>query len=126
MLASIVLFVIVAERSGQASQRPEIVFLEAMTGAAVLVVIAQMVMRRRLLAEGARLLAEDPTSIQGLTRWQTGYIVSYAFSEAVALFGLVLRFTGFTLREVAPFYIAGFVLMLLAAPRALPEQGLPS
>ena len=50
-------------------------------------------------------------------RWQTGYILGFAQSEAIALFGLSLRYMGFTLREVSPFYVVGFVLMLLSWPR---------
>jgi F0F1-type ATP synthase membrane subunit c/vacuolar-type H+-ATPase subunit K len=39
--------------------------------------------------------------------------------ETLALFGFVLRFMGFTLSEVAPFYVVGFALMLLFGPRRL-------
>jgi hypothetical protein len=59
-----------------------------------------------------------------LRRWQTGCILGFAQSEAIERrVGLSLRFMGFTLREVAPFYAAGFVLMIFSGPRAPLENG---
>ena len=124
MLSSIVLLAVVGERAAQGTaQRPQVVFVEAITLVAIVLVIAQAVLRRKFLTVGAQLLAQDPTSRQGLMRWRAGHIVGYAMSEAVALFGLVLRFLGFTLREVAPFYVAGVILMLFSAPKVPPDGG---
>jgi hypothetical protein len=52
-----------------------------------------------------------------LARWKTGYFVTYALCEALALFGLVLRILGFTLNQVWPYYAGSFVLLLLFWPR---------
>jgi hypothetical protein len=43
--------------------------------------------------------------------------MTYALSEAIAIFGLVLRLIGFSLSQVAYFYIAGFILLLFFGPR---------
>jgi hypothetical protein len=122
MLFSIVVYVVIGESSAHGSQRPQAVFFEAITTVSIVAVIARVILRRKLLGDATRLLAQDPNSAQGLRQWQAGHIVSFALSEAVALFGFVLRFMGFTLREVVPFYIAGFVLMILSAPTGSPEQ----
>ena len=63
------------------------------------------------------MLVKDPTDIIALRRWLTGHILHYSLSLAVALYGLVLRYAGFSLHEVLPFYIGGFVLMLYGMPR---------
>jgi hypothetical protein len=65
-------------------------------------------------------LAALPEDAVALKRWRAGYIFTYALCEAVALFGFVLRILGFTLSEVAPFYIVGFVLMILFSPHRPP------
>src|SRR6185312_15039857 len=46
-------------------------------------------------------LAQDPANQALLHRWRGAYIVSYAFSEIVAVFGFALRLLGFTLSQVA-------------------------
>jgi hypothetical protein len=38
-------------------------------------------------------------------------------SESIAIFGLVLRILGFSLSQVASFYISGFILLLFFGPR---------
>jgi hypothetical protein len=126
MLASIVLLAAVADISAQNSQRPSASFFEGITAVATLAVIARVMLRRRYVGEAVRLLAQDPTNAQALRRWQASHIIGYALSESVALFGINLRYLGFTFREVVPFYIAGFVLMLFSAPKAIPKNGLAS
>lgn len=87
------------------------------TVVAVLDVLVVFVVRRTLVARAQGTLAAQPEDAGALQRWRTGYIVTWAASEAVALFGVVLHFIGFTLTQVAPFLIAGFVLILFSAPR---------
>jgi hypothetical protein len=52
-----------------------------------------------------------------LGRWKNGYLVTYALSEALALFGLIVRLAGFSLSEAITFYLPGFVLMLFFRPQ---------
>ena len=37
--------------------------------------------------------------------------------EAIALFGFVLRFSGFSFSQIAAFYLAGFVMILFFSPK---------
>ncbi|MGA9304770.1 MAG: hypothetical protein WBW31_05120 [Candidatus Sulfotelmatobacter sp.] len=46
-------------------------------------------------------------------------------SEAIVLYGVMLHFMGFALSQVAPFFIAGAVLMLFLGPKSTPTQEFP-
>ena len=62
-------------------------------------------------------LAGNPESATTLYRWRTGYMATYALSEAIVLYGVVLRFLGLSFSQVVPFFLAGFILMLFFGPR---------
>jgi hypothetical protein len=71
-----------------------------------------------MVAPAEAVLRLQPDDAASTIRWRTGCIVTYALSEAVALFGLMLRITGFALSQVAVFYIAGILLLLFFSPRS--------
>jgi hypothetical protein len=101
-----------------AATAPNILVYRAIALLAVVDVVIIFVCRRMMVqpAEGA--LAGHPEDPAALARWRTGYLITYALSEAAALYGLVLHFLGFSLVQVAPFLITGFVLILFYAPRS--------
>ena len=70
------------------------------------------VVRRTLVFRSAERLAVRPDDSLTLSHWRTGYIVTYALCEGLALFGLILRFVGCSFQQSLPFYIGGFVLLL--------------
>src|SRR2546426_11727584 len=76
-----------------------------------------LLVRRALILQSEATLRTGATDVGTLNRWRSGYIVTYALSESLALFGLILRFMGFNPVQVAPFYLAGFILMLFFGPR---------
>jgi hypothetical protein len=123
MLTSIVLLVGIAEISAPSSRRGEKIVFEIIAGLVIVIIVSRTIMRRRYVLRGAQQLAKDPTNLGALRRWQTGYILGFAQSAAIAMFGLSLRFMGFTFGEVAPFYAVGFALMLFSRPRAPLEDG---
>jgi F0F1-type ATP synthase membrane subunit c/vacuolar-type H+-ATPase subunit K len=125
LLVSIALYVYIGEvysgqRGGQ-SMAPEpnrnLYFL--LTLVALTTVGMIFAVRRLFVLPSETKLAAEPEDVAALNRWRSGYIITYALSEALALFGLVLRILGFTSSQVLPFYVVGFVLMLLFAPRSL-------
>lgn len=59
----------------------------------------------------------DPTHAKALKRWQLGHIIQFAFGESMALYGLVLRYQGFTLPQVVIFYLAGVGFVFLGYPK---------
>jgi hypothetical protein len=118
LLVSIALYVFIGERIERSTQSaPDrniyfVVTLVAITTVGIIFAVWRLFVLRSETTLADR--AEDTTALK---RWCRGYIFTYALCETVAMFGLVLRFMGFTLSEVAPFYVVGFALMLLFGPR---------
>jgi F0F1-type ATP synthase membrane subunit c/vacuolar-type H+-ATPase subunit K len=120
LLVSIALYVFIGERiersTSGASDRN---FYFAITLFAITTVGMTFAVWRLFVLRSEVILADQPEDTAALKRWRTGYIITYTMCETLALFGFVLRFMGFTLSEVAPFYVVGFALMLLFGPRRL-------
>jgi hypothetical protein len=121
LLASIVLYSVVAEKVSTARGRidPSLTYLFTTLGVAV--VGAIFVVRRTLVLQAAASLAAHPEDSLSLNHWRTGYIVTYVLCEALALFGLIQRILGGTLQQSTPYYLSGFVLLIFLWPRA-PES----
>ena len=118
LLASIAMYVFVGEcLHPNLAAVPDRNVYFALTLVAITTVGMIFAVRRLFVLRSESALAAEPEDVAALNRWRAGYIIVYALCEAVALFGLVLRFLGFTLAQVLPFYVVGFVLMLLFAPR---------
>jgi hypothetical protein len=118
LLVSIALYVFIGERIEQSrSGVPDRNFYFAITLFAITTVGMIFAVWRMFVLRSEATLADQPDDAAALKRWRTGHIFTYALCEIVALFGFVLRFMGFTLSEVVPFYIVGIALMLLFSPR---------
>jgi len=84
---------------------------------AVAIVGLIFVVRRTLVLRSAESLASPPDDALALGHWKSGYFATYALSEALVLFGLILRFTGGNFERSFPFYIGGFALLFFFAPK---------
>lgn len=117
MLASIVLYVIVAEVVAPSMRpvKPSLGYLFATI--AVTIVGLIFVVRRTLVLRAEESLATRPDDSLSLSHWRTGHIMTYVLCEILALFGFALRFLGGNLQQSLPFYIGGFVLLLFFRPR---------
>jgi hypothetical protein len=117
MLGSILLYAVVGEVLGSSAQaaNPSLSYVFTTAGVAIVGVI--FVVRRTLVLRSAESLASHPDDSLTLNHWKSGYIATYALCEALALFGLVLRFTGCRFEQSLPFYIGGFVLLFFFGPR---------
>jgi hypothetical protein len=117
MLASILLYAIVGEVAGPALRavNPTISYLFSTLSVAVVGSI--FVVRRTLVFRAAESLVTHPDDSISLSHWRIGYIATYALCEALALFGLVLRFLGCNSQQSFPFYIGAFVLLFFFRPR---------
>jgi hypothetical protein len=117
MLASILLYGIVGEVAGPVARTidPALSYLFTTLGVAIVGVI--FVVRRTLVLRAAETLAARPEDTLTLNHWRTGYLVTYALCEALALFGLIERFLGSNLQQCVPYYIGGFVLLFFFRPR---------
>ncbi len=116
MLVSIGMYVVVGEVAGR-HLNTDATVLYAISFASISVVGAILVVRKTLVLQSEAELREKPGDPATLSRWKTGYIVTYSLCEALAVFGLVLRIMGFTLTHVWPYYAGSFVLLLLFWPR---------
>src|ERR1700720_1687780 len=116
MLASVVFYAIIATLI-PASGEPNPIAFYAFTAIAITEVAAIFVMRRALVSPaqmGAMpQLAETKVSMKP----RSSLLVIYCLSEAVALYGLVLAFLGFSLSQVAPFFFAGLLFVFFFEPR---------
>jgi hypothetical protein len=117
MLVSVVLYVAVGEGIGSGPRLNHSVLFYVLSLVTITIVGVILVVRRTLVLQSAEALAARPNDAATLGRWRAGHIMTYALSEAIAIFGLVLRILGFTLSQVASFYIAGFILLLFFGPR---------
>jgi F0F1-type ATP synthase membrane subunit c/vacuolar-type H+-ATPase subunit K len=118
MLVSILLYVALGEVLGPQTQRVDPALSYIFSTLAVGIVGTIFVVRRTLVLPAAASLATRPDDALSLDHWQTGYIATYALCEALALFGLVLRFRGSGLQQSLLFYLGGFVLLVFFRPRA--------
>lgn len=117
MLGSIVLYAVVGEVLGSPVRTADLSLNYVFTTASVAIVGLIFVVRRTLVLRAAENLAAHPDDSLTLNHWRSGYLATYALCEALALFGFVLRFTGFTFQHSLPYYISGFVLLSFFGPR---------
>jgi F0F1-type ATP synthase membrane subunit c/vacuolar-type H+-ATPase subunit K len=117
LLVSILLYAFIGERIGPSVRGVDPALSYIFSTLSVGIVGTILVVRRTLVQRAADSLATQPDDKLSLGHWQTGYIVTYALSEALALFGVILRFQGCQVQQSLLFYIGGFVLILFFWPR---------
>jgi len=117
MLASILVYAAIGERFGPRVRGVDPALSYIFSTLAVGIVGTIFVVRRTLVQRAAASLATKPDDSLSLNHWQTGYIATYALCEALALFGLVLRFQGSQFQQSLLFYVGGFVLLFFFGPR---------
>lgn len=122
LLASIVLYAVLGEIFAPGNNAPHKVVFFAFTAIAVLMVLVSFIVRRLLIARVESEMKAAAGDQSMLHRWRGGYFVSFAFSEAIALLGFILRMLNFSLSQVAPFYIVGFFLLIFFSPRRPAQQ----
>ncbi len=117
MLASVLIYALLGEavRRGTRAVDPSLSYVFTTLGVAIVGVI--FVVRRTLVLRAAAALASHPEDVLSLNHWRTGYLATYALCEALALFGLILRFLGCGFQQSVPYYIGGFVLLFFFRPR---------
>jgi hypothetical protein len=122
MLVALLLYVFVGERIPHPSKPTNLNFYYAITFMAVGMIVAIFLVRRVMVIRAEQTLVQNAEHSASLYRWRAGYIVTFALCEAIALYGLVLRFLSFSLSQVMPFYVVGFVLLLFFRPRRLSNE----
>jgi F0F1-type ATP synthase membrane subunit c/vacuolar-type H+-ATPase subunit K len=117
MLASVLLYGILGQLWSPGARAVDPTLNYVFTTLGVAIVGAIFVVRRTLVLRAAESLATQPDDALSLNYWRTGYLATYCLCEALALFGLVLRFLGCSFQQSLPFYIGGFVLLFFFRPK---------
>jgi cytochrome b561 len=99
------------------SKQPLPIVLYTIAGNACVIVGIALFVRWVMILRAETVLAANPEDRAALARWATGHIVVFALCESIVLFGIILRYMGFTLAQVTAFYILGAGMMLYASPR---------
>lgn len=121
LAVSIVMYVLMILQI-PSSATPNPVMLRALGFVAITEAIFIVVLRRIQILSVETLLESQPKDPKALLRWRQGYIITYCLSLSIALYGVVLHFLGFLLSQVAPFFVAGLVLILFLGPKAIPND----
>lgn len=116
LLTSIVLYSFLCFRAPIRPQPNSMVF-RIIALLAITIVGTVFLFRRKLILSSERVLSSQPEDTEALLRWRKGYVIVWALCEAIALYGVVLRYMGFSLSQVSIFLASGLVLMLFYAPR---------
>ena len=117
LLTSIVFYTVVGELVGRTRQGVDTTMYKAIAVVAIITVAMILGVRRLMMQPALNLLAGNAPDAAALLRWRGASIVTMALCEAVALYGFVLRMQGFTLSQVAPFYVGGLLLLVYFGPR---------
>jgi hypothetical protein len=116
MLVSIVLYAFISSHA-PARPAPASVVLYLIAGICVAEFGVILVLRNKLLGSAGPISSSAPDEKIVVARWRTACIVTWAMCEAIGLFGLVLRYLGFPMAQAMCFFVAGFALLLLFAPK---------
>jgi F0F1-type ATP synthase membrane subunit c/vacuolar-type H+-ATPase subunit K len=122
MLGSILLYVLLGALVGRQARGVDPTLSYIFSTLAVGIVGTIFVVRRTLVQRAAESLAEHPDDNLSLNHWRTGYFTTYALCEALAVFGLVLRFRGSPMQQSLLFYVGGFVLLFFFRPSVPAER----
>jgi hypothetical protein len=117
LLASVVLYGILGEVVGPGARGVDPAVSYVFTTLSVAIIGVIFVVRRTLVFRAAASLTIHPDDSISLNEWRTGYLTTYALCEALALFGIALRFLGGNFGQSLPYYIGGFALLLFFKPR---------
>jgi len=117
MLGSILLCAVAGEALGSGGRAVDPSLSYAFTTAGVAIVGVIFVVRRTLVLRSEQSLASDPDDPLTVIHWRNGYIVTYVLCEALASFGLALRFMGCNFQQSLPYYAGGFVLLFFFGPK---------
>lgn len=106
------------------SATPSPILLRAIGIVAIAEAILIFVMRRILVFAAETVLENQPEDPKALATWKTGYLITYAISLSIAMYGLVLHFLGFSFVQVVPFLLAGLALIAFLGPKVISKPSL--
>jgi hypothetical protein len=117
LLLSVLLYAFIGEQVGPKQAKDVTQIQLAVMLASVVSVVILFVVRRKMVAPAEAALRSNAQDAAANGRWRAGYIMSFALSEAIGLYGMVVRMTGGTFRQALPFYAASILLLLIFRPK---------
>jgi hypothetical protein len=73
--------------------------------------------RRKRLIPALDKLRQNPNDSSALKQWRGSITVNLSLTEAIALYGFMLRFMGASRRVSLPFFAGALILMLVLRPQ---------
>ncbi len=116
LVSSIILYVIVGEIVPHHQLTANLIIFRVVEIISF-VTVGVLFLVRRFTAKLQAIAAAGPEDTHAIARWRGACIAGFALCEVLALYGFVLRMQGFGLPQVAPFYLAGMLLLLWFVPR---------
>ena len=117
MLSAIVLYgVILKMLPAHPESPPNPVIFNAIAVLAFVEIVVMLILRRIFVARASEVLRSQPEDTAALIRWRKGHLITYAFAEAIALYGIVLHFLGFPNVQASLYLLVGFFLILMSPP----------
>jgi hypothetical protein len=117
LFLSALLYILIGETVSTESPRDVKSFLLVFGLLTLWDVSSAFAIRTRYLESATRTLRSNPEDHVALHRWKFGQIAPLAMCEAIALFGLVVRFLGGTSLQTIPFYLISASMMVVWWPR---------
>ena len=91
--------------------------LTALYAVSVVMIAIGMGLRAKFMRSACETLRTKPDDAEALVNWRKADIVSAVLAEAVVLYGVAIHFFGGSIRQVAPFFICGAVVLLVWWPQ---------
>jgi hypothetical protein len=122
MLASIVMIIAIVEGFLRPSlgQVNRILYM-ALIGIAIVVLNSIYLLRDKYVVQSQQILCSEPTNQAALQRWSTGYLITFALCESIALYGIVLRVLGGAPIVCFALYCVSLYTLLLNRPKPIAQ-----
>ncbi len=104
---------------------PNPTMLVVLVALACVDIVALLILRQILVIRPEQQLLLNAADVKALATWKAGHIVMYAMALSVAIYGLLLHFLGFPIRQVIPFFAVAILLLALLPPRSLESRPRP-
>jgi hypothetical protein len=114
LLVSVILYGIVLRMVPVQNQRsvdpPILIGLYALS---VVMIAIGLAVRAKFIRSAFETLRAKPDDAASLVHWRKADMVSAVLAEAVVLYGVAIHFLGGSVRQVAPFFVFGAIVMLI-------------
>lgn len=117
LLVSVVLYGLVLRAAPAHEQRAvDPSLLIALYMLSVVMIAVGLAVRAKFIRSAFEILRTKPDDAAALVHWRKADMVSAVLAEAIVLYGVAIHFLGGSIRQVAPFFVCGAIVMLVWWP----------